>query len=86
MARYLAVSGREITSYDMHSLGLVSHLVEDEPHYLIARTLAESFSDRFISPKLMFVRYTYVYMYANPMHFSSPTYILETCMYTYIHK
>eukprot|EP01036_Dinobryon_divergens_P028510 gene28510-37464_t len=45
MARYLAVSGRVITSYDMRGLGLVSYIVEDEPHFLLARALAESFSE-----------------------------------------
>ena len=48
MARYLAVSGRVITSYDMRGLGLVSYIVEDEPHFLLARALAESFSERSI--------------------------------------
>ena len=42
MARYLAVSGRTISAHDMRYLGLLTHIVEEEPHVSITHSLAHT--------------------------------------------
>jgi len=47
MSRYLAVSGRVVSPYDLRGLGLIAFIVEDEPHFCLADTLAHTIHDRF---------------------------------------
>lgn len=42
MARYLAISQRELTAHDMCSLGLLTHIVEEEPHESLVHALAHT--------------------------------------------
>jgi len=42
MARYLAVSGRTLTAHDMFVLGLLTHIVEEQPHLTLADALAHT--------------------------------------------
>lgn len=43
MARYLAISERVIYSNDLYSLGLLTHLVEEQPHDSLAHAFAHTF-------------------------------------------
>jgi enoyl-CoA hydratase/carnithine racemase len=43
-ARYYACSGSNIYGNDGYALGLLSHLVEEEPHFALTRALASSIS------------------------------------------
>ena len=42
MARYLAVTGRPISAHDMRELGLLTHIVEEEPHVSLTHALAHT--------------------------------------------
>ena len=46
MARYLAISEKELNAYDMHWLGLLTHIVEMEPHISIIHALGHTFAHK----------------------------------------
>eukprot|EP00600_Ochromonadales_sp_CCMP1393_P006605 CAMPEP_0174958028 /NCGR_PEP_ID=MMETSP0004_2-20121128/2400_1 /TAXON_ID=420556 /ORGANISM="Ochromonas sp., Strain CCMP1393" /LENGTH=352 /DNA_ID=CAMNT_0016206203 /DNA_START=188 /DNA_END=1246 /DNA_ORIENTATION=+ len=45
IARYLAITGRSLTAHDLYMLGLLTHIVEEEPHFTLADSLAHTFPD-----------------------------------------
>lgn len=45
MARYLAISQRSISAHDMRCLGLLTHIVEDEPHNALLHGLGHTIDD-----------------------------------------
>lgn len=42
MARYLAVSGRVLTAHDLYMMGLLTHIVVEEPHVHLTDALAHT--------------------------------------------
>jgi enoyl-CoA hydratase/carnithine racemase len=45
MARYLAISGREVRAHDLFSMGLLTHLVEEEAQNSLTHALAETIAN-----------------------------------------
>lgn len=45
MARFLAISQRIISAHDMRCLGLLTHIVEDEPHNSLLHALGHTIDD-----------------------------------------
>jgi enoyl-CoA hydratase/carnithine racemase len=46
MARYLAISGHNVSGEEMYSMGLLSHLVEEDPQSSLTNAIAHTLPDR----------------------------------------